>query len=495
MKPTSNNPYDLDIIIVNYNSTDCVIDCLDSLHASKPPDYNLKMLVFDNASQDGPIRIKNKFPDVYIKLNPVNIGFGAAINQLMLMSRSELLLLMNPDTMATRQLFSGAVEFVRSNERIGIVGPRMLNEDNTVQGSARAFPNPLTSFFGRNSPITRMFPNNSISKSNILTINNENGEPMEVDWVSGACMVIRRQAMQAVGGFDERFFLYWEDTDLCRRIWDAGWKVVYFPGAKVTHSVGKSSSTRPVFANYQFHKNCYRLYEKYARGPFSIFTPLAGIALMYRFLIAVLFNHLVGVLKKIQKIQKPCRTEGEQQKHKIRILRVISRMNIGGPSIHVKNLTEGLDERKFETKLITGSVSPDEGDMSYIANLKNDIRIVVPELQREINLRKDLIALFKTIIIIHKYRPDIVHSHTSKAGSIARLAALICNFFSKQKIIVVHTFHGHVLDAYFGSIKTYIFKKIEQMLAKATDRIIAISNTQKWELSKKYKIAVPRKSV
>jgi glycosyltransferase involved in cell wall biosynthesis len=178
---------------------------------------------------------------------------------------------------------------------------------------------------------------------------------------------------------------------------------------------------------------------------------------------------------------------------KVKVLRVVSRFNIGGPSIHVKNLTEGLNGKRIETKLITGSVSPSEGDMSYISNFKKDIRIVVPELQREINLRKDLIALFKTILIIHKFRPDIVHSHTSKAGTIARLAAMICNFFSKQKIIVVHTFHGHVLDAYFGHTKTSIFQKIEHMLAKATDRIIAISNTQKWELSKKYKIANPSK--
>ena len=179
--------------------------------------------------------------------------------------------------------------------------------------------------------------------------------------------------------------------------------------------------------------------------------------------------------------------------NKVKVLRVVSRFNIGGPSIHVKNLTEGLNEKKFETKLITGSVSPSEGDMSYIASFNKDIRIIVPELQREINLHRDFFALFKTIKIIRKFRPDIVHSHTSKAGTIARLAASICNFFSKQKIIVIHTFHGHVLDAYFGNIKTHTFQIIEQILAKATDRIIAISNTQKWELSKKYKIATPSK--
>ncbi len=198
--------------------------------------------------------------------------------------------------------------------RIGILGPMILDEDGGIQGSARAFPTPLTSLFGRNSPITKMFPNNSITKSNILTWSNEDNTPKEVDWVSGACMVVRREAIQAVRGFDERFFLYWEDTDLCRRIWDVGWKVIYFPGAKVIHSVGMSSNTSPVFANYQFHKSCYRLYEKYAKGPFFIFTPLAGIALMYRFLIAIIFNYLTESLNKIHKIRKQDRDKRRTKK-------------------------------------------------------------------------------------------------------------------------------------------------------------------------------------
>ena len=117
------------------------------------------------------------------------------------------------------------------------------------------------------------------------------------------------------------------------------------------HSVGRSSSssssTRPVFANYQFHKSCYRLYEKYTKWPFSIFTPIAGIALMLRFSAAVLFNHLIGALNRIQQIQAHRRTREEQKKRKIRILRIISRMNIGGASIHVKNLTENLNPEKF----------------------------------------------------------------------------------------------------------------------------------------------------
>jgi glycosyltransferase involved in cell wall biosynthesis len=164
-------------------------------------------------------------------------------------------------------------------------------------------------------------------------------------------------------------------------------------------------------------------------------------------------------------------------------------MNIGGPSIHVTNLTEGLDKRLFKTKLIIGSLSPNEGDMRFIANLDKDVQSFVPELQREINPVKDIVALLKIIKIIFQFKPDIIHSHTSKAGAISRISATFCNLFRSKKIKVVHTFHGNVLDSYFGKYKTYIILTIERMLAGFTDCIIAISSTQKWHLSKKYKIA------
>lgn len=178
---------------------------------------------------------------------------------------------------------------------------------------------------------------------------------------------------------------------------------------------------------------------------------------------------------------------------KIRVLRIVSRFNIGGPSIHVKNLTEGLENNRYITKLVTGSISPNEGDMSYIAKFNNHVRIVVPELQREIDPYKDLLAFLKTLKIMHKFQPDIVHSHTSKAGTISRASAIVCNIFRKQKIVTVHTFHGNVLDGYFSRSKSLIILIIERVLAKFTNQIIAISKTQKWELSNSYKIAKPDK--
>ena len=202
------------------------------------------------------------------------------------------------------------------------------------------------------------------------------------------------------------------------------------------------------------------------------------------------------VLKDSRKIApKPIyNTELEESKHrKIKVLRVVSRLNIGGPTIHVKNLTEFLEPNKFLTKLVTGTISPNEGDMSYITQFKGSTRITVPELQREIQLLKDFVALFKITKIVCQFEPDIIHSHTSKAGSLSRIAAFICNLSRFKKIIVIHTFHGNVLHGYFNPLKTYVILMIEKILAIFTDRIIAISKSQKWELSFVYKICKPNK--
>jgi glycosyltransferase involved in cell wall biosynthesis len=181
-----------------------------------------------------------------------------------------------------------------------------------------------------------------------------------------------------------------------------------------------------------------------------------------------------------------------ENQEKIKILRIISRMNIGGPSIHVKNLTEGLDPSKYETKLITGSVSPEEGDMSYIARFGEDVRITIPELQREISPLRDLVAFFKVIRVILRFKPDIIHSHTSKAGAIARLAVACYSGLTGYRPTTVHTFHGHVLDGYFGAFKVELFKRFEQLMAKVTDRVITLSESQKWELSTVYRLASPK---
>ena len=189
----------LDVIYVNYNSTDCLIRSIENIISYKY-ENRLNIIVVDNSSNDTSYRLKLFFHKIYYIQNEKNVGFGAAINQALTYCHSKYIILLNPDSFIFDGFFDASVSFMERNEQVGVMGPMIVDKDGSIQGSARAFPTPLTSLFGRNSPITKMFPNNSITKSNILAWGDDIQTPMEVDWVSGACMVVRREAMQAVEG-------------------------------------------------------------------------------------------------------------------------------------------------------------------------------------------------------------------------------------------------------------------------------------------------------
>ncbi len=164
-------------------------------------------------------------------------------------------------------------------------------------------------------------------------------------------------------------------------------------------------------------------------------------------------------------------------KDKIKILRIIARLNIGGPSIHVVNLTHYLSDDRFSSKLIIGKEAPHEGNMLHLAKEKGVEPIMLEALGRELHPLKDLSTLWKLYRIIRNERPDIVHTHTAKAGTLGRIAAKLAGV-----PIIIHTFHGHIFHSYFGKLKTRIFLLIEQVLALFTTKIIAISEKQKEEL-------------
>lgn len=174
-----------------------------------------------------------------------------------------------------------------------------------------------------------------------------------------------------------------------------------------------------------------------------------------------------------------------EQNNKIKVLRIIARLNIGGPAIHTILLTEGLDRSLFNSVLVTGLVSEGEGDMSYFAKERDVRPIIIPQLKREINPVNDFIAFIKIYNLIKKERPEIIHTHTSKAGSLGRSAAIIYNFFHPgHKCKIVHTFHGTVLEGYFGRLKSKAFICTERLLAFFTDRIVVVSELIKNEILK-----------
>ena len=174
-------------------------------------------------------------------------------------------------------------------------------------------------------------------------------------------------------------------------------------------------------------------------------------------------------------------------KKKIKVLRIINRFNLGGPTFNAAYLTKYL-EPEFETLLVGGIKYDEEESSEFILEKLGLTPIVIPEMKRSINFKEDKKAYRKLIKIIEDFQPDIVHTHASKAGTLGRLAAAKCNV-----PVIVHTFHGHVFHSYFGKVKTLFYKTIERHLAKKSTKIIAISDIQKKELWEEHKICKEEK--
>jgi glycosyltransferase involved in cell wall biosynthesis len=179
---------------------------------------------------------------------------------------------------------------------------------------------------------------------------------------------------------------------------------------------------------------------------------------------------------------------------KIRILRIIARLNIGGPAIQAVTLTGRLSD-EFETRLVCGHVGSGEGDMSYLALSEGIKPEILPSLGREISPLDDLRALRDLRRIIRDFQPDIIHTHTAKAGSLGRIAGMTLKGLAgfPKRIRLIHTFHGHVFKGYFGPRKAFFFVQIERLLAMLADRIIVISPLQFVDICDRYRIADPEK--
>lgn len=164
---------------------------------------------------------------------------------------------------------------------------------------------------------------------------------------------------------------------------------------------------------------------------------------------------------------------------KTKVIRVIARLNVGGPAIHVILLTAGLDPERYQSILVSGVEGPDEGNMHHLAAEKGVTPVIVPNLGRELSPLRDFRTLWQLYRLFKRERPAIVHTHTAKAGSVGRLAARMAGV-----PVIVHTFHGHVLDGYFGPAKSRFFQWMERMLAKTADRVIAVSECCRNDLLK-----------
>jgi len=272
-------------VLVNYNAGDELRRALASIAAdwSGRP---WEAVVVDNASSDGSEAIATEFaPHVRLIANRENVGFGRGVNQGVAATAAPLILVMNPDCVLESGATTTLAAELRRRDRCAIVGPRILDPDGALQGSARGDPDMFTGVFGRTTLLRRLFPRLSVSKRNVVdvAVASTTSESVVVDWVSGACFLARRDALADVGGFDERYFLYWEDADLCRRLRARGYEIRYVPAATAVHRVGHSSRTAAAASVRAFHDSAYRYYATHvAPGTLNPKRPLARLLLAAR---------------------------------------------------------------------------------------------------------------------------------------------------------------------------------------------------------------------
>ena len=268
------------VIIVNYHAYAELEACLASLARHEP---GAPVVVVDHASDRVQAsRLSAAFPRVRFRATHENPGFGAGVNAASREAGEGSLLLLNPDCELTMPVIAPLAAVLERDAAAGVVGGLVRESDGAMQASARKFPDATTGLAGRTSWLTRVAPGNPLSRRNLTT--DPSAGLCRVDWVSGALMLIRRETFDAVGGFDERFFLYWEDADLCKRAADAGWSTWYSPDVEVVHRTARASRHAPVRSLAAFHLSAFRYHWKHGSRAARWASPVVAAALALRFL-------------------------------------------------------------------------------------------------------------------------------------------------------------------------------------------------------------------
>ncbi len=256
---------DLSIIIVSYNTREHLQSCLRSILETSEG-FSYEIVVIDNNSRDGSADlVGQEFRSVRLIRNSTNNGFAAANNQGFAIATGEYLLLLNPDTIVRRDSLRNTLDFMKRHPEASIVGCRLLNEDGTIQRSCRSFPSVLNLFFEA-SFLYKLFPKNSLIGKYYLGWFTYD-KVKEVDVVLGAFMMIRRSVFERIGNFDEKFFMFTEETDFCIRAKRAGLRTFFYPGAEVVHLGGQSAGQE----SQRMYRDIYRTQLYLFRKHFSHF--------------------------------------------------------------------------------------------------------------------------------------------------------------------------------------------------------------------------------
>ncbi|MGE5596212.1 MAG: glycosyltransferase family 2 protein [Hyphomicrobiales bacterium] len=267
------------IVIVSYRCRDDTLRCLASIERYLPHVLP-ETVVVDNASGDGTLEaVAERWPQVRRLAKARNVGFAAGANAGMReLARCDVVALLNPDAELLDGNFERAACYLDEHPDVGVLGAAIENPDGSLQLSCRAFPSHLNALFNRHSLTTRFLPGNRWSREYLMT-NWDHSALRDVDWVSGACMLIHRRTWERIGLLDAEYFFSIEDVDYCRRAHDAGLAVQYFPMTRVRHRIGGSSRSAAYRAMFEHHRGMWRYYRKHMRGGIALDAlTFAGIA-------------------------------------------------------------------------------------------------------------------------------------------------------------------------------------------------------------------------
>ena len=280
----------LSTVIVYYKARDALLQCLTAFEEDAAG-LDVETLVIDNDSRDAIAdKLRIAFPHVRLQTNLDNVGFARGVNQGIANTRGEFVLIINPDCILERGALRTLLGHMKDHPEAGVVGPMLMNPDGSLEYSARSFPSLATFLFNRYSLLTRVFPHNRFSRRYLLS-DWDHASVLDVDWLSGACLLARRLAIGHVGPMDEAFFMFNEDVDWCRRMKQGGWKVTYVPQARAVHQVGASRQRVPVRLIVERHRGMIYYFRKH-HAPGRLMSWLADAAIYLRAGVMIAANAL-----------------------------------------------------------------------------------------------------------------------------------------------------------------------------------------------------------
>jgi GT2 family glycosyltransferase len=241
---STSSTVEISVVIVGWNAKHYLELCLDSL-ANAPPRRSMEVLVADNASTDDSVEmIESKFPWVKLIKSPENLGFSKGNNVAIRQAKGRYIALVNPDVIVFPGCLDALADFLDQNPKAGNVGPRVFNPDMTQQSTCRRFPTLWNNFCSATALATTFTKSRIFAGEHMWFFPHD--RTLAVDVLVGCFSMIRRETFDVVGLLDENLFMYGDDVDWCRRCWNAGWEVVFFPGARAIHDRGKITAAYPV---------------------------------------------------------------------------------------------------------------------------------------------------------------------------------------------------------------------------------------------------------